>query len=58
MPTRKPRKPAEPTRADDRTVVSERDESRDERLRLVGDGNFVDVAWSGRDNPSWPLPRK
>jgi len=28
----------------------------DERLRLVGDARFVDVEWSTRDQPSWPLP--
>lgn len=28
----------------------------DERLRLVGDARFVEVEWSTRDQPSWPLP--
>jgi len=28
----------------------------DERLRLVGDARFVEVEWSTRDRPSWPLP--
>jgi hypothetical protein len=28
----------------------------DERLRQVGDARFVDVEWSTRDRPSWPLP--
>ena len=28
----------------------------DERLRLVGDARFVEVEWSMRDQPSWPLP--
>jgi hypothetical protein len=44
--------------ADDRSERKPRDESWDERLRLVGDANFVHVAWSGKDNPSWPLPKK
>lgn len=34
------------------------DEGWDERLRLVGDARFVEVQWSGRDHPSWPLPKK
>lgn len=44
--------------ADDRTMGSKRDEGWDERLRLVGDARFVEVQWSGRDHPSWPLPKK
>jgi hypothetical protein len=28
----------------------------DERLRLVGDARCVEVEWSTRDRPSWPLP--
>jgi hypothetical protein len=35
-----------------------KDKGWEERLRLVGDARFTDVDWSGRDNPSWPLPRK
>jgi hypothetical protein len=45
-------------RADDKSELKHRDEGWDERLRLVGDANFVHVEWSGRDNPSWPLPKK
>jgi len=36
----------------------QKDKSWDERLRLVGDPRFTEVTWSGRDHPSWPLPRK
>jgi hypothetical protein len=35
-----------------------RDKGWHERLRLVGDARFTEVTWSGRDHPSWPLPRK
>ena len=52
-------KNAEPARArprDDKTR-NRKDESWDERLRLVGDARFTEVEWSGRDHPNWPLPR-
>ena len=39
-------------------TASRRDNGWDERLRLVGDARFTEVTWSGRDHPSWPLPRK
>jgi hypothetical protein len=52
------RSQTEAARADDRRDLKPRDEGWDERLRLFGDANFVDVAWSGKDNPSWPLPKK
>jgi hypothetical protein len=52
------REAGEATRDDDRKATKQRDKAWDERLRLVGDANFVDVAWSGKDNPSWPLPKK
>ena len=58
MPTNKRRNDAAATAADDTKAPKRRDEAWDERLRLVGDARFVDVAWSGRDNPSWPLPKK
>jgi hypothetical protein len=62
MPTRTQRKNAKRTQAGVRTAGSPKDEGRDEgweeRLRLVGDARFVDVQWSGRDEPSWPLPKK
>lgn len=48
---------SEPKPADDNKAPSKRDEGWDERLRLVGDARFVEVQWSGRDNPSWPLPK-
>jgi hypothetical protein len=51
-------KAGEPTHADNRQATKQRDAGWDERLRLVGDANFVDVAWSGKDDPSWPLPKK
>jgi len=41
---------------EDGTARRRRDEDWDERLRLVGDARFTKVEWSGRDNPSWPLP--
>ena len=57
MPKNK-RKDAEAKRTEAGTVVRQRDEGWDERLRLVGDANFVEVQWSGKDDPSWPLPKK
>jgi hypothetical protein len=48
----------ETARADDGPAPRRRDEAWDERLRLVGDANFVHVPWSGKDDPSWPLPKK
>jgi hypothetical protein len=44
--------------AADNKAEKQRDKSWDERLRLVGDANFVDVPWSGKDEPCWPLPKK
>ena len=58
MPTKMRRKNTEPTRADDVKARNQRDERWEERLRCVGDARFVEVEWSGRDNPSWPLPIK
>jgi hypothetical protein len=37
---------------------SGKQKSWERRLRLVGDARFTEVTWSGRDHPSWPLPRK
>ncbi len=34
-----------------------RDEGWEDRLRRVGDARFVEVEWSERDSPHWPLPR-
>lgn len=46
------------SRRDEKTARSGREQAWDERLRLVGDARFVEVAWSGRDDPCWPLPVK
>ena len=52
------RKSTEAASAGDKKTESRRGKGWDERLRLVGDARFTEVAWSGRDHPSWPLPRK
>jgi hypothetical protein len=39
-----------------KTPKQQRDEGWDDRLRRVGDARFVEVEWSERDSPSWPLP--
>ena len=44
--------------AGDKTVRNRRDEAWDDRLRTVGDARFVEVEWSGKDHPVWPLPKK
>jgi hypothetical protein len=58
MPNKSRRKDSEANPAADRRALSQRDEGWDERLRQVGDARFVEVQWSGRDHPSWPLPKK
>jgi hypothetical protein len=58
MPTNKRRKKSGPKRGDDKKMPKRRDQGWDERLRLVGDARFVEVQWSGRDHPSWPLPKR
>jgi hypothetical protein len=59
MPKKPQRKKnTETKRADESKGRSKRDKAWDDRLRLVGDARFVEVEWSGRDNPSWPLPIK
>jgi hypothetical protein len=58
MPTKKGSKGSEPALADERSAPKPRDEGWDARLRSVGDANFVHVAWSGKDDPVWPLPKK
>jgi hypothetical protein len=58
MPSKILRGTGEPKRAGDERTPKPRDEGWEERLRLVGDARFVDVEWSGRDNPSWPLPKR
>jgi hypothetical protein len=52
------RKNAEPRRADDKEARNQKEDSWEDRRRLVGDARFVEVEWSKRDNPSWPLPIK
>lgn len=44
--------------AGDKAVQNRRDEAWDDRLRTVGDARFVEVEWSGKDHPVWPLPKK
>jgi hypothetical protein len=58
MPTKKRSSKTASAQGDARNAPSQRDENWDERLRLVGDANFVQVEWSGRDQPSWPLPKR
>jgi hypothetical protein len=58
MPTKARGKNSETTRPDDKKARNKKDKGWDERLRLVGDARFVEVEWSGRDHPSWPLPKK
>jgi hypothetical protein len=40
----------------DETKPQRKDENWDDRLRRVGDANYVAVDWSPHDNPNWPLP--
>jgi hypothetical protein len=58
MPTQKRIKKNEAPRADDGKARKRKDAGWDDRLRLVGDARFTEVEWSGRDDPSWPLPKK
>lgn len=58
MPNTTERNAGAPAHAGDSTAAKQRDKSWDERLRLVGDANFVHVPWSGKDEPCWPLPKK
>ena len=57
MPTKVQRSKSGSKPAGAENARSRRDEGWDERLRLVGDARFVEVEWSGRDHPSWPLPK-
>jgi len=52
------RKTTQAARAGGKHTGTQRGKGWDERLRLVGDARFTEVTWSGRDHPSWPLPRK
>jgi hypothetical protein len=54
--TQRHKSASKPTEA--KTARSRRDADWDERLRLVGDARFVEVEWSGRDDPYWPLPKR
>jgi hypothetical protein len=58
MPAKAQRNTSNAKAADTEKTRSRRDEDWDERLRLVGDARFVDVEWSGRDHPCWPLPKR
>ncbi len=58
MPTKTQRNKNESKPADAEQARSCRDADWDERLRLVGDARFVEVEWSGRDHPSWPVPKR
>lgn len=55
-----PRKSAQPATRDPEDAAARRrnNEDWDERLRRVGDARFIEVAWSGRDAPYWPLPKE
>ena len=53
-----PGRTAEQDKSADGKLRRRRDKSWDERLRTVGDARFVEVEWSGRDDPCWPLPVK
>jgi hypothetical protein len=55
MPAKTPRTKTEAAR--DKKAESRRDEHWDDRLRTVGDARFVEVEWSGKDHPIWPLPK-
>lgn len=56
MPAKTNRTKTEAAR--DKKAESRRDKHWDERLRTVGDARFVEVEWSGKDHPVWPLPKK
>jgi hypothetical protein len=55
---RKPRTTTQPTPADGSPPAKpvKKDDRWDDRLRRVGDANYVAVVWSTRDKPNWPLP--
>lgn len=57
MPTKVDCGKTAPTPRDGGTAQKPRDEGWEDRLRRVGDARFVEVEWSERDPPSWPLPR-
>ncbi|HUD84988.1 MAG TPA: hypothetical protein VMR17_00990 [Xanthobacteraceae bacterium] len=47
---------AETESAAESAARTRKDEAWDDRLRRVGDANYVAVDWSTRDPPYWPLP--
>jgi hypothetical protein len=57
MSTRGKNTPSDPAAAA-APKPARKDERWDDRLRRVGDANYVHVEWSGRDQPVWPLPTK
>jgi hypothetical protein len=57
MPTKVEGSKTAPTPRDSRKTSKQRDEGWEDRLRRFGDACFVEVEWSERDSPSWPLPR-
>jgi hypothetical protein len=52
------RKSTEAAHTSGKVAGTQKGKGWDERLRLAGDARFTEVTWSGRDHPSWPLPRK
>ena len=52
------RNPDESSRFAGTKMAKQKGKGWEERLRLTGDARFTEVAWSGHDHPSWPLPRK
>jgi hypothetical protein len=58
MAQRARRKTVETRRTTATKTAQQRGKDWEKRLRLVGDARFTEVAWSGHDHPSWPLPRK
>jgi len=47
---------SEPAAATPPAKAKRKDEQWDDRLRRVGDANYVAVDWSLYDKPNWPLP--
>jgi hypothetical protein len=58
MPTKAQHNNGEAKPADAEEARNRRDGDWDERLRLAGDARFVEVEWSERDRPCWPLPKR
>jgi hypothetical protein len=57
MPTNVESSKTAPTPHDSSKTPKQRDGGWEDRLRRFGDARFVEVEWSERDSPSWPLPR-